>query len=87
MTRSYSRAQNRSIKPELSGLLTKNRPEVHTGVDLRLSEMPSEVGDLGIKQEMTLSSLEVFDRGLEEAAVSTSCYVDGRNCRRSEKML
>jgi len=56
------------------------------GVGLRLSEMRSEVGDLGSRQEMNLSSVEVLDGGLQEDAVSTTCYVDGRNCIRGKKM-
>jgi hypothetical protein len=55
------------------------------GVGLRLSEMRSEVGGLGSRQEMNLSSVEVLDGGLQEDAVSTTCYVDGRICMRGKE--
>ena len=57
------------------------------GVGLRLSEMRSEVSDLGSRQEMNLSSVEVLDRGLQEDAVSTTCYVNRRNSDEFERKL
>jgi hypothetical protein len=57
------------------------------GVCLRRSEMRSEVGDLGSRQEMNLSSVEVLDRGLQENAVSTTCYVNGRDSDGFERKL